>query len=506
MNPAGDADDHLRAALAGADTLVWEWDIASDRLPDLGRSLQALGYPEGAVEHTQAAWDALIHPDDLDANEAAYQRHVRGETEVYEHTYRVRDVHGRWRWKTERGRIVERDTQGRPLRMVGIETDITGRREAEAAAEAARARLEQIAGHVPGVLYEFEVGTDGRARFRYMSERSGELMGVPAAVATAAGADALSSVHRDDLPAVRAAIAESARTMEPWRQEFRLRRPDGQVRWVAGSSTPRRADGGRVIWYGYLQDVTEAHELAEARRSAEVAAAASRAKSEFLSRMSHELRTPLNAVLGFTQLMEADPEDPPSDGQRRRLQHIRQAGDHLLQMIGELLDLTRIESGTLAVALADVPLREVAAEALALVETSAAQAQVQLQLQVSGEPVARADRQRLRQVLVNLLSNAIKYNRVGGRVDLVVGPGARSEVRLEVRDDGQGIAEPDLPRLFEPFHRGRQSQGSVEGTGIGLSLSRSLVLAMSGRIEAHSRAGAGSTFIVTLPAAGASLQ
>jgi signal transduction histidine kinase len=268
-----------------------------------------------------------------------------------------------------------------------------------------------------------------------------------------------------------------------------------------GRSTPRRLDDGSVTWYGYLEDVTDRHERDEARRAAELAQAASQAKTEFLSRMSHELRTPLNAMLGFAQLLEIDTEDPASDGQRRRLQHIREAGAHLVAMLGELLDLTRVESGHLALQLEAVPLHELAVETLTMVQPDADRAQVRLSLQMAGEVAARADRLRLRQVLLNLLGNAIKYNRPGGRVELRVEAPADGRVRVQVCDDGVGIAEADLPRLFEPFHRGRHAGGPISGTGIGLSLSQRLAQAMGGTLDASVAPGQDTVFNLWLPRA-----
>ena len=489
-----------RPSLIGEDTCVWLWDIDSDKLPDLSQSLMALGYAPDAFPPTQASWNRLIDPDDLAASELAFQRHVDGEVDVHESRYRVRDAQGDWRWMVERGRIVERHADGRPRRMVGTLTDITRRRAVDVAAQEAVARLEKIAAHVPGVLYQMELRPDGRPRFLYISRQTTSLFGVPAEVATDDNTDPFSVVHRDDRAGLWQTVQASARNLSPWRHEFRLWRKGSSPLWVLGNSSPQRAPDGRIIWHGYLQDVTERRELEEARQVAAVAAAASRAKSDFLSRMSHELRTPLNAVLGFAQLMEIDDDDPPSDGQRGRLKHIRDAGDHLLQMISELLDLTRIESGSMNLVIEPVPLRALAQETLAMVLPQAEQAQVLMQVQVSGEPVALADRTRLRQVLLNLLSNAIKYNRIGGQVTLLVDGDAPGPVRLQVSDTGQGIGEADLARLFEPFHRGRQAGGPIDGTGIGLSLSRSLLTMMGGRIEVTSTPGQGSVFTATLPA------
>jgi signal transduction histidine kinase len=281
--------------------------------------------------------------------------------------------------------------------------------------------------------------------------------------------------------------------------------PDS-LRWMRATSSPTRRAGGGPRWHGYMQDVTELRELEHARRDKAVAEAANRAKTQFLSRMSHELRTPLNAVLGFSQLLEIDRADTLSDGQRRRVKLIREAGEHLLRMIGDLLDLTRIESGSLQVQLDAVPLGPLAEEAIDMLRPQAEAARVRLSLQVDGPGLsARADRTRLRQVLLNLLSNAIKYNRSGGSVQLRIAPCApidgRAGLAIAVQDSGVGIDAQDLPHLFEPFNRLAQSRGAVEGTGIGLSVTQALVTLMGGRIGVTSQSGVGSTFQVTLPQA-----
>jgi hypothetical protein len=222
--------------------------------------------------------------------------------------------------------------------------------------------------------------------------------------------------------------------------------------------------------------------------------------------MSHELRTPLNAVLGFAQLLELDRAEPLGADQRRRVRLIREAGEHLLRMIGDLLDLTRIEAGKLPVQIDAVPLPALAEEALELMRPQAAAAQVRLTLlPAAAAPAAQADRLRLRQVLLNLLGNAVKYNRPGGSVELEIASAAAEDgspqVTLHVRDNGHGIAEADLPRLFEPFNRLAQARSGIEGSGIGLAVTRALVLLMHGRIDVRSEPGRGSTFSVTLPAA-----
>jgi PAS domain S-box-containing protein len=494
----------IRSALHGGGTFVWEWDIDTDWLSDIDEGLQQLGYDAQQIGRTQEDWNRLIHPDDVAANHEAYLRHVRGEVDHYEHAYRIRARDGHWRWYQERGRVVEWHDDGRPRRMVGTQTDITAQREREQQASQAAARLERIALHVPGILYQFELDAQLVPRFPYLSERARTLLGLDPQRAAESAAELMARIDAADREAVTASIIESAHRLSLWQWEFRVRAAPNSLRWIRASSSPtRRADGG-TVWHGYMQDVTELRELEHARQDKAAAEAANRAKTEFLSRMSHELRTPLNAVLGFSQLLEIDQADSLSEGQRRRVKLIREAGEHLLRMIGDLLDLTRIESGSLQVQFDAVPMRPLAEEAIDMLRPQAAAAQVRLALQLSGPDLAaHADRTRLRQVLLNLLSNAIKYNRAGGSVDMLIAPARPAEgkawLSITVQDTGMGIDAADLPHLFEPFNRLSQKRGSVEGTGIGLSITRALLTLMHGRIQASSQPGVGSTFHVLLP-------
>ena len=245
--------------------------------------------------------------------------------------------------------------------------------------------------------------------------------------------------------------------------------------------------------------------LREAKHKAEEAQAeaerANLAKSEFLSRMSHELRTPLNAILGFGQLLEMD---ATSDGQRAKLAHILKGGNHLLGLINEVLDIARIESGQIDLTLETIKVAEVCDEAAELIQPLAAQRNIRIS-HCTGSArggAVRADRQRLRQVVLNLLSNAVKYNRAGGTVALSCVPAARAGVlHLAVTDTGPGISPAGLRKLFTPFERLGAEQSSVEGTGIGLALSKSLVEAMGGSIGVDSSEGHGSTFYLELPSA-----
>jgi signal transduction histidine kinase/CheY-like chemotaxis protein len=245
--------------------------------------------------------------------------------------------------------------------------------------------------------------------------------------------------------------------------------------------------------------LSERGRLQEAAQLArEEAEEANRYKNVFISRMSHELRTPLNAVIGFGQILE---RDELTGDQRDSVDHILKGGHHLLQLINEVLDIARIETGDLALSPEPVLVSELLGVVLGLIRPLAAQHSIHL---IGGHESACAeyvfaDRQRLQQVVLNLLSNGVKYNRVGGTVAVSCEPSGPTRLRIKVSDTGFGIPQEQLGRLFTPFDRLGAERGDIEGTGIGLSLSRQLAEAMGGTLEVESTVGVGSTFWVELP-------
>jgi len=249
-----------------------------------------------------------------------------------------------------------------------------------------------------------------------------------------------------------------------------------------------------------IMDVTDdrlrADELRRARAQAE---AASGAKSEFLASMSHELRTPLNAVLGFAQLLQRDRKQPLSDRQKDRIDHVLRGGEHLLKLIDEVLDLSRIEAGGITISSESVGVRAVLDEVVNTLEPLATRANVQLAVApISSVPPVVADRTRLAQILMNFGSNAIKYNRAGGHVMFRVSHDDAS-VKIAIVDDGFGIPADQRGRIFEPFHRAGQEAGPIEGTGIGLAITKRLAELMNGSVGFVSETDLGSTFWVEIP-------
>jgi signal transduction histidine kinase/CheY-like chemotaxis protein len=297
--------------------------------------------------------------------------------------------------------------------------------------------------------------------------------------------------------------------------ELRLGRPDaGRWRPDALDHVTRAINAARRSIADFKSEVLGLNASLESRvdeRTAQLAVAnrelsdavaeavrASQAKSEFLSRMSHELRTPMNAILGFSQVLEIE---PLSAEQQSFVREIHQAGEHLLELIDDLLDLSRIESGRMAIAVEAVALGGAVEQAVQLVKPLLQQRELTLIDECAKDVIVLADATRLKQVLVNLLSNAAKYNSQGGsvRVDSRLLDGNR--IRLSVTDKGAGIAPEKIGKLFKPFERLGAELTAVEGTGIGLAISKRLVELMGGTIGVDSAPGQGSTFWIELPLA-----
>lgn len=235
-------------------------------------------------------------------------------------------------------------------------------------------------------------------------------------------------------------------------------------------------------------------------KSKEESEKASLAKSEFLSRMSHELRTPMNAILGFTQLMGMDAENPLADYQKKNLEHISSAGKHLLELINEVLDLSKIESGKVRIAMKPVNLTEVVKDVIALAKPLADPNGISIECQNSSgdDYFVEADRLRLSQVVLNLISNAIKYNKPNGSIVVSFEKRGNNKMRLGVRDTGRGISSKETGEMFKPFERFNVDYEKIEGTGIGLAISKQLVEKMNGTIGFESVVGEGSFFYFDL--------
>ncbi|MEJ8568491.1 PAS domain S-box protein [Elongatibacter sediminis] len=431
----------------------------------------ALRYREEDLEIAETAQPLVIPEDRISS--------ATGET-LYGHTIK----------------IAIPDSRGQPSLIVGICEDVTERREAAQALHSSERRFRELAEHAPVGIFL----TDPRGSCIFVNEAWQQSTGL--SQEDAIGDGWLTALHPDD----------RAEKVERWRAfvggtdsfdlEYRFQHADGRTIWVSGNAVPFRNDAGQTIGYlGTTTDITERKRVeAELQKSRDEAHRANQAKSEFLSRMSHELRTPLNAVLGFGQLLQMGSENF-SDSQIEGVDQILAGGEHLLQLIDDVLDYSRIETGHMNLGIQRVDTAEPLERALSLVRSMAEHHDIQLHPPEGPSVGVMADPRRLQQILVNLLSNAIKYNRPGGRVEILQESLQGGMVRISVRDTGTGIRGEDQDRLFEPFERVLDASRLIEGTGIGLSICKRLVELMGGRIAFESESGVGSVFWIDLPAA-----
>jgi len=384
-----------------------------------------------------------------------------------------------------------RDDEGRITGMAAIATDITERKRAEVALAQRERLLDTIVRASPDIV----TVVDAAGQVTEISQASAAILGYHPDTA-----DLQPLLHPEDLPAIHRGYGDLlAGTVDHLDVRYRVRDQAGT--WVTLDTRAEAVvgDDGRITGaVAISRDVTADLEFDEQLRAAVAAAEqASASKSDFLSRMSHELRTPLNSVLGFAQLLEMD--DLPSD-QAEAVGHILRAGRHLLDLIDEVLDIARIESGRLTLSVQRVALGDVVRDAVDLTRPLAELNAITVSVVAAGgvaDVHVAADRQRLLQVLLNLLSNAVKYNRDGGSVELRV-ERTEARVRVTVADTGAGIRPEDIGRVFVPFDRLGAEKTGVQGTGVGLTLSKHLVEQMGGALTVSSVPGAGSAFTIEL--------
>ncbi len=461
---------------------------------------EILGVNQTDVVGRGEVWPfALLGPDEapLAADHHPVKRVVGSDQPLMGQTLALRRPDGQTRWISLNAHPLQLRPEGNTFSVVLTFRDITQQRAAEQALAIAEERWKfALEGSGDGVW-----DWNARGDKLFYSPRWKEMRGYADHEITDSAEEWRSRVHPDDLPRVLAAIRSHLQGEVPFYDlEYRVRHRLGHDLWIRdrGKIVKHSTDGKAERIVGTQSDITRSKQAEQALRDKQAAELANQAKSEFLSRMSHEMRTPLNAVIGFSQLLGMNPSALDAGTVREYAGHVLGAGEHLLALIDNVLDLQKIEDGALALDLGAVDLHDVVTRAIELLWPAAQAKQVGLHNQVGLGAWVLADVKRLRQVLLNIGSNAVKYNRASGSVQWRLETPAPGRLTLCVEDNGTGMSAEQMSRLFQPFERLGRETSAIEGTGLGLIISRSLIQAIGGQLEVSSEAGHGTCVRIQL--------
>lgn len=494
-----ESESRYRQIVESLPQLVWTCDARGAANYTSRQLLAFVGLPAQKMLGDQ--WGEPIHPDDRASAFDAWRSAVQAGSE-YRFEFRLRRHDGVYRWCEARA-IPLYDSAGAIVQWFGANTDIHEQREVREALGAERLRLEKMAAASPQMLHSVMATPDGRVTFPYVSPAVTRLFGLTPEQLAEDGMALVRMYHPDDADDVRLAVEKSARTLSPWRHEWRVVIPGRGEVWIEGHSMPVPAADGSVTWHGSLNDISERKRAEqeirrlnlelEARvqeRTAELESA-NRELEAFSYSVSHDLREPLRAMSGFSRALMEDFNDSLPPEAQRYLGAVCDAAARMGQLVDDLLAFSRLARTPLK--LRPVETKDLVAQCL--LELNPGQAQVSV-----GELFpCQADPGLLRQVFTNLLSNAIKYSRhrTPPRIEVGADRDALGKVVFYVRDNGTGFDMRYASKLFGVFQR-LHRQEDFEGTGVGLAIVQRIVTRHGGRIWADAAPEKGATFSFTL--------
>ncbi|MDY7000760.1 MAG: PAS domain-containing protein [Thermodesulfobacteriota bacterium] len=486
--------ERLDLALQGGDLGTWDWNIRTDELRFNERWATMIGCSLDEIEPRLSFWENLVHPEDMPGVREKLNAHFKEETSFYEAEFRMRHKSGAWVWILDKGKVIERDVDGKPLRACGTHLDITESKLAKERLQAERDYSANIINGTPTLICG--IAPDGACTFinpageRITGYGREELEGKNWWEVFYPG-DEYEQVERFFRDLEKEAVRD---------YEMILTRKDGGKRTIIWNSLKRfDENGGLVELIGFGHDITERKRVRENLvRAKEAAESANRSKSEFLSTMSHEIRTPLNGVMGMLHLLQASTLD---EAQKEYVELAVVSGKSLLTVINDILDFSRIEAGKLEIAEENFSLPEILRTIAGSFKLQAGEKGIRFHLDIDeGVPdLLVGDGGRIRQILFNLVGNSMKFTEQGEvsvQTFLLGRENGEKPLRLFfcVSDTGVGIPEDIFKYVFEPF---TQADGSYarkyQGTGLGLGIVKKLVECMDGSVAVESEVGIGTT-------------
>ena len=517
-----ESEEHLKLALKGADLGLWDWNVKSGQVFFNERWAEMLDYDLKDLEPHVNTWEKLVHPDDLPGVMETLNNHLEGKTNFYKSEHRLKTKSGEWKWILDCGKVLERDKQGRALRASGTHLDITDRKRSE---EALR-RSEQLLNEVQRLTkiggWEYNVAskelnwTDEVYRIYGVKKEGYDPNSIQ---------QNIDFYAPEDRKKIEQAFSDAVDKGKSYDLELEFESAAGKKLWVRTVGKPI-VDKGKVIRVvGNIMDITErvnaenelrkyrehleemvkerTSELEEKTNALGIAnlrlKETDRLKSIFLASMSHELRTPLNSIIGFTGILLMGMTGKLTQEQKRQVTIINESSHHLLDLINDILDISKIEAGKAELKPKWFMLDDVIKDVVESFIPDIKKKELKLQQKIPEDVKLYSDPRRVKQILRNLISNAVKFTDKGMihiEAQLMKG----GSLNVMVIDTGIGIKEEDLRKLFSPFQQIDASlTKSIEGTGLGLYLCKKMVKLLGGTISAESQYRQGSRFSFSLP-------
>ncbi len=498
----------LEMALSAGELGHWDWNIADNHVYYSNRYFTMLGYDSGAdFEESINTCLSLTHPDDLEKKWQAAEAHLRGETENYDIETRLRRADGSYAWIQTRGKVYARDSLGQPLKMSGTHLDITQRRSYEEELARRHDLLENVINGVSDAIiivdFERQILRCNRAATKLFGYAEEELIGQNASMLFE-NQQEFQSLGKKRVQLHSGISSDTSIVV--------YQRKDGSTfpGETIGTLLKDRL-GVKQGHIGVIRDVTNRLKVEEdLRRAKDQAEQANRMKSEFLANMSHEIRTPMTAILGFADLLEHADREGNIDTQAEMVQTIRRNGEHLLQVINDILDLSKIEAGFLELSPGSCRVRHIANDVISTLSPRAKDKGIELDCQIDDRVPEEIDTDptRLRQILFNIVGNGVKFTSEGSvwlkirfesDIDASNAKKATGKLIIDIRDTGIGMNSEQIEKIFVPFCQGESGMSRrYGGTGLGLTIVKRLAESMHGDVKVISQPGQGSQFLIDL--------
>ena len=490
-----ESEQRFQFALEGSGDGVWDWDIVEGKQYMSDQAKQMLGFdPEESLTDIEA-WDNRIHPDDREKSDKALKDYFEDKVNEYNIEKRVRCKDGTYKWILDRGKIIEWDASGKPLRMIGTQSNITERKIAETLILENEARFRS--------LYELSPIGIG-----VIEAKTGKFLNANKALLKSVGFDLkeFTSHSFKDLIAIES-FKRNHEKLEGFLKsgtkeacETVFLKKGGSTFPVLISGVKMKDENGKKIILSTIQDITQRKKMENSLVDAKLKAeSANKSKSEFLANMSHEIRTPLNGVIGFTDLLM---KTELNSSQKQYMKTVYNSANSLLDLINDILDFSKIEAGKLEISVEKTDLLDLCGQTIDIIKHQAHEKHLEVLLNISSDinRFIYADSVRIRQVITNLLGNAVKFTESGEvelKIDAVPVNGSEDEMvySFRIRDTGIGIAPNNLAKIFNAFDQEDSSTTrKYGGTGLGLTISNKLLGLMGSKLELSSELGVGSEF------------